>query len=116
MEAHTVTTIVCRKCHADLAVSAAFCDQCGTPTNADPPTSSAPSNANNSRPLLDRPWVIVVLLLHVGVLGIPAYWAANYSVSTRLLIILASILYTLFAVVVIVWSLRQIAEAVSYFG
>jgi hypothetical protein len=107
MEAHTVTTIVCRKCHADLAVSAAFCDQCGTPTNDGQPPSGAPADAQ--RRLMDRPWFIIVLLLHVGVLGIPAFWKTNYSVPTRLLIILASILYTLFAVVVIIWSLKQIA-------
>jgi len=114
MEARAVTNIVCRKCHAELDVSAAFCQQCGTPTSDG--TSSAVASDTPSGPdqrLMDRPWFIVVLLLHVGILGIPAYWATNYSTPTRLLIIVASILYTLFAVVVIIWSLRQIASVFS---
>jgi hypothetical protein len=58
--------------------------------------------------LLNRPWFLVVLLLHVGILGIPAYWATKYSVTTRLLIIAASIVYTLLAVAIIVWAVQQI--------
>ena len=80
-------------------------------TNAErPPRRHLWAQPADERRLMDRPWFIVVLLLHVGVLGIPAFWATHYSVSTRLLIILASILYTLFAVVVIIWSLQQIAS------
>lgn len=60
--------------------------------------------------LMDRPWVIVVLLLHVGLLGIPIYWKTNYSVAARLGIILASIAYTVFAIVFIVVMLRWIGQ------
>ncbi len=60
--------------------------------------------------LMDRPWVIIVLLLHVGFLGIPIYWKTKYSVGVRLGIIVASIAYTLFAVVFIVLMLRWIAR------
>lgn len=56
----------------------------------------------------DRPWVIIVLILHLGVLGIPAYWKTNYSVQARLVMVAASIVYTIFAVTVIYWGLMQI--------
>ena len=39
--------------------------------------------------VMDRPWVIVVLLLHVGFLGIPIYWKTKYPLSTRLWICVA---------------------------
>ena len=112
MEAHAVTTVICRNCHAELAVTADVCDRCGTRTNengASHPSAVDESSAQQAR-LLDRPWFLIVLILHLGVLGIPAYWATGYSLPTRLLIVTASILYTAFAVVVIVWSLRQIAN------
>ena len=32
-------------------------------------------------------WLIIVLLLHVGLLGIPIYWRTKYSTTTRLFII-----------------------------
>ena len=105
MEARAVTTFVCRTCHADLDVDAKFCGQCGAPT-AERQAEIAGSTAHNR--LLDRPWFLIVLVLRVGVLGIPAYWQTKYSAATRLLIIIASILYTLFAIVVIVWSVQQI--------
>jgi hypothetical protein len=51
----------------------------------------------------DNPWALLVLVLHVGFLGIPLYWKTRYSLPVRLLIILASIVYTLAAVWFIVW-------------
>ncbi len=55
--------------------------------------------------LFNNPWALLVLVLHVGLLGIPLYWKTKYSLSTRLLIILASIVYTIAAVGLIVWIL-----------
>ena len=72
------------------------------------------SDSKNSESLrvIDRPWFIVVLLLHVGFLGIPIFWRANYSVAIRLGICLASIAYTVFAVAVIggvgLWLYRML--------
>ena len=60
--------------------------------------------------VMDRPWAIILLLLHVGFLGIPIYWKTKYSVSTRVWIIIASIVYTVGAVVFIVLMLRWIAQ------
>lgn len=60
--------------------------------------------------VMDRPWVIIVLVLHVGFLGIPLYWKTKYSVSTRIWIIIASIVYTVGAVAFIVLTLRWIAH------
>jgi tellurite resistance protein TehA-like permease len=53
--------------------------------------------------MFDSPWAMLVLVLHVGVLGIPLYWKARYSLAVRLLIILGSIVYTVAAVWAIVW-------------
>lgn len=48
--------------------------------------------------LFDNPWALLVLVLHVGFLGIPLYWKTKYSLPVRLLIIVASIVYTMAAV------------------
>jgi len=53
--------------------------------------------------LFNNPWALVVLVLHVGLLGIPLYWKTRYSLPVRLLIIFASIIYTVAAVWFIVW-------------
>jgi hypothetical protein len=63
--------------------------------------------------VMDRPWAIILLLLHVGFLGIPIYWKTNYSVATRLWIILASIVYTVGAVVFIWLMLRWIMHVLG---
>jgi hypothetical protein len=60
--------------------------------------------------IIDRPWLIVVVLLHVGFLGIPLYWRTSYTRTTRLLICLASIAYTVFALAVIAWGVWQISQ------
>ncbi len=58
--------------------------------------------------LLNQPWALVVLILHVGFLGIPLYWKTKYSVGIRLMMIVVSIVYTVGAVALIVWMLRWI--------
>ncbi|MEM1070429.1 MAG: hypothetical protein AAGG48_06655 [Planctomycetota bacterium] len=63
--------------------------------------------------VMDRPWVIVVLLLHVGFLGIPIYWKTKYSVGTRVWICVASIVYTVAAVAFIIVMIRWIMEMMS---
>lgn len=107
MEAQTVTTIVCRQCHAELDVSAVVCYDCGTSTNEDEPLKT---QTIDKQRLLDRPWFLFILVLHVGFLGIPAYWKTNYSVTTRLFIVAASIVYTVVAVAIIIWWLMQLAR------
>jgi hypothetical protein len=63
--------------------------------------------------LLDRPWVIVVLMLHVGLLGIPVYWKTSHSLAVRLMMVVASIVYTVgavaFIVVMLQWLIRMAA-------
>ena len=65
----------------------------------DPPEDSR----EKLKRLVNNPWALLVLVLHVGLLGIPLYWKTKYSLTVRLLIILASIVYTLVAVWLIVW-------------
>jgi len=66
--------------------------------------------ADSKSTVIDRPWVILVVLLHVGFLGIPLYWKANYSRNVRLAICVASVVYTVVAVAIIVWGVVQIAQ------
>ncbi|MBC8354661.1 MAG: hypothetical protein H8E66_21905 [Planctomycetes bacterium] len=108
MNTVNVTTIICSDCGAELAATAATCQHCGGATANQPPNASK----EKLKQLLDRPWVIVVLLLHVGLLGIPVYWKTNYSVATRLLIVVASIVYTAGAVGFIVMMLRWLISLV----
>jgi hypothetical protein len=63
--------------------------------------------------LLDRPWVIVVLMLHVGLLGIPVYWKTKYSLGARLFLVVASIVYTVSVVVMIVVMLQWLVHLVA---
>ena len=60
---------------------------------------------------MDRPWLIIVVLLHVGLLGIPYYWKTKYSVPMRLTIIAVSIAYTLFVVILTIIVLRFVINA-----
>ena len=59
---------------------------------------------------MSRPWVIVLMVLHIGFFGIPFYWKTNYSVGVRVLIIAVSILYTVAAIAFIYIMLRWIAS------
>jgi hypothetical protein len=105
-ESLTVTSIVCPHCGTALDAVEEVCSQCGMSTTATPQSSPL------RRRILDRPWVIILVMLHLGLLGIPLYWKTNYSVAMRLMFVVASILYTIFAVLVIIWALMQIGEAV----
>jgi hypothetical protein len=66
--------------------------------------------------VMDRPWAIILLLLHVGFLGIPIYWKTNYSVGTRVWISVASIVYTVAAVAFIFFTLRWIFQVLASFS
>ena len=102
MDAHNVSTIVCAGCGAELQSTGSACQQCGRIT-----ANSATTNSKEKlKQLLDRPWVIVVLMLHVGLLGIPVYWKTSYSLGARAFMVIASIVYTVGAVAFIVVMLR----------
>jgi uncharacterized protein YbaR (Trm112 family) len=102
MNSILVATIICPNCHAELEVHRESCPHCQTSLRVSNANSTVGGSAEEQRRVLDRPWVIAVLLLHVGFLGIPMYWKTRYSVGTRLMICLLSVAYTLFAVGVIV--------------
>lgn len=102
MVPENVTTIVCPDCGAELEPSAETCRQCGGTTSR----QGAHEAKTQLKQLLDRPWVIAVLMLHVGFLGIPVYWKTNYSLGARLFLVVASIVYTVGAVAVIVMVLQ----------
>jgi len=78
------------------------------------PSQEPTTQTQKLKELVEKPWVLVILVLHVGLLGLPVYWKLNYSFGARLLIILASIAYTVFAVLVIIWGCRQIALLFGY--
>ena len=107
MDALNITTMICPDCGAELRPTDEACAQCGH-TTAKP---AATESKEKLKQLLDRPWVIVVLMLHVGLLGIPVYWKTNYSLSARLVMVIASIVYTVGAVAFIVamlqWLIRM---------
>ncbi|MFV1966299.1 MAG: hypothetical protein ACC628_12820 [Pirellulaceae bacterium] len=103
-QATVVDTIVCPKCNRTLDASAEDCPYCYTPT------ADKSSARTTHQRLVDRPWLIIVVLLHLGVLGIPLYWNTRYSVRTRLIIVLVSLLYTIFAIAGIVWGIMQIVK------
>ena len=109
MEALNVTTIICPNCGAALEPTAATCRQCGG-TTAKQQANESPVG---SKQLLDRPWVIVVLLLHVGLLGIPLYWKTKYSLAVRWFLVVASIVYTVGAVAFIVVMLQWLYHQVT---
>lgn len=99
MEAYSVVSIICPQCGIELKPADDVCHQCGANTSSETGQGAPPRSR-----LMDRPWLLVVVVLHVGVLGIPLYWKTNYSTPARLAIIAASIVYTVFAVTVIVWG------------
>src|SRR5688572_28805140 len=96
MKSILVPTIICRRCHAELDVHKELCPHCNSSLVVS--DSKSLTGDDEQRKVLDRPWVIAVLLLHVGFLGIPIYWKTSYSVQTRVLICLLSVVYTVFAV------------------
>lgn len=107
MDTLKVTTIVCQDCGAELQPTDGACQQCGRGT-----APAAPDSKEKLKQLLDRPWVIVVLILHVGLLGIPVYWKTNHSLGARLTMVIASIVYTVGAVMFIVMMLRWLMQMV----
>jgi len=106
MEADFVVSIVCPKCGTELEPSEALCGQCGANTSGDH-LDSQPSQSR----LIDKPWLLVVLILHVGFLGIPLYWRTKYSAGVRLAMVIVSIVYTVLAVAIIVWFCKFIFNA-----
>ncbi|MCB9874956.1 MAG: hypothetical protein H6821_12335 [Planctomycetaceae bacterium] len=109
MNAVNVTTIICPDCGAELPPTAEMCQRCGSST-AKAPASESKENAKH---LINRPWVLVVLILHVGFLGIPVYWKTKYSLNTRLFMVIASIVYTLVAVAFIVIMLQWLIHLIT---
>ncbi len=108
MDAADLNSIICPRCGADLPPTVAICSHCGGSTLAD---RSQPKSNQHLTQLLDRPWVLVVLLLHVGLLGIPIYWRTKYSLPTRLLLVVGSIAYTVTVVALVILILRWIGRA-----
>ena len=103
METYSVTSIICPNCTTALDPTDDVCHRGGADT-----TSGADTNDAQRSRLIDRPWLLIIVVLHVGVLGVPLYWKTKYSTSVRLAIIAASIAYTLFAVTMIVWGCKYI--------
>lgn len=103
MDVLRATTIICPSCGTERRPTDGPCEQCGH-------TMATPDSKERLKQLLNRPWFIVVLMLHVGLLGIPIYWMTKYSLGARLLMVLASIVYTVGAVAFIVVMLRWLID------
>lgn len=111
MSSLNVSTVICPQCHAEVDAHAIACTRCGASLISSP-TAPAPDAIEPDR-IIDRPWLIVLAVLHVGVLGIPLYLSTKYSLTTRLLICLVSMAYTVFAVAAIVWGIMHIWRSLS---
>ncbi len=98
-----MTTVPCANCGATLNSTLPYCPACGRITVVDAVVVDTPRFR-----FVDKPWVLIVLLLHVGLLGIPIYWTSRHSLGTRWTMVIGSIAYTLFAIAVILWGLSQI--------
>jgi hypothetical protein len=98
-QTNLIDSIVCPNCERALDPTASNCPDCQTST----------SDKTDPR-LVDRPWLILIVLLHLGILGIPLYWCTRYSLKTRLAIVLLSVVYTLVAVAIIIWGFMQILK------
>jgi hypothetical protein len=94
--------IVCPYCGQVVAADADRCPHCERSTAADP-TQALPTKR-----LTDRPWLIVLMILHVGCLGIPLYWRTRYSLAVRMLLVAVSVIYTVLTVVGIIWGCAYI--------
>jgi hypothetical protein len=86
--------MLCPRCHTAIVESVGSCPQCRQA--CEPVLQAEPVNAR----LIDEGWLIVLVLLHLGCLGIPLYLMTRYSLTTRLALVLVSILYTALVVVV----------------
>jgi hypothetical protein len=107
-----VATIICPRCHAEVAAAVHQCPGCGCTLQFQQPAAPAPSPQRPATRLLERPWVVTILVLHLGAFGIPLYWHLRLSLRARCWIIGLSILYTLLVVLIVVWALMQIMKAV----
>ena len=104
-----ITTVICPRCQSETEARAQFCPRCGASLIRY--GQPAPTSANQR--ITDRPWFIVLVLLHVGFLGIPYFLKTNYSLRARWLMCIASIAYTLIAVGIIIWGCLQILNLFS---
>ena len=106
MKPTLVATIVCPSCHRELELAQDVCPRCGNRI-----ANAATTSTDDVFRVIERPWVLTILLLHVGLLGIPIYLKTGYSLRTRLLICAISIAYTIVAVAIIVgvgsWLYRE---------
>ena len=112
MDPYTLDTIVCPRCHQDLPVASEICGHCGADTRGTTAVESERENDESSS-LLHRPWVVLVIVLHLGFLGIPVYWRLKYSLAERIWICVASIVYTVLAVALIWWGVLRIWAAIQ---
>jgi predicted amidophosphoribosyltransferase len=105
-----ILSIICPHCEAELDAAANRCARCGAPTR------TSDSSAETDKPrgsLMERPWMLAIIILHLGLFGIPLYWKMNFSKNTRIVLVTTSILYTAFAALVIAWGLRQIWKMID---
>lgn len=106
MKPALVATIVCSICRRELDPAGEVCPHCGHHIANTPKTDN-----HEIFRVIERPWVLTILVLHVGFLGIPIYLKTGYSLGTRLLICAISIIYTIAAVAIIVgvggWLYRE---------
>lgn len=125
MDSFTLDSIICPACEAELPAKATSCDHCGANTAAPSALAdgqdgrSATADGEKDSPgaqparLADRPWIIAIVLLHLGIFGATWYWKLNHSREVRIALVVVSFFYTLFVAIVVYWGLRQIGHVIE---
>ena len=100
MDHDFVANVICPGCGASVEPAAVVCPGCGSPIAARANTLQAEETSGPSEERVrDQTWFIIVILLHLGVLGVPFYMATRYSLAIRLGLVIISVLYTAFVIV-----------------
>lgn len=119
MAPELVTTIVCAECGAELPPSANVCPGCGAAaavTAAEKPPQMAGSTAG-VRSLLDRPWLILILLFFVtAILGLPLLWISRgFSLAWKIVLSVVVTTYTTLLLwgfwLIMNWSASRIIDS-----
>lgn len=86
----------------------------GGDANRNEPAVPTPERTESTakRRVWERPEWLAILLLHLGPFGIPLYWRTGYSIRTRLLLIVASLAYSVLFVLVVYWGFHQIGRLI----
>lgn len=97
MEALNASQFFCPRCSAEVSASAIHCPRCGAALSGDAPAR---------RDLLDNPWFIIGLLfLATGALGLPLLWRSRgFSSVSKVVIGVVVTIYTILLIALAAWA------------